>query len=236
MQTINTSSHTKSFHLERRVALIVIVLPFVGFLATMYYYWGNGLSTIDLGIFFVMTLMHELGVTAGFHRYFTYKSFRASKGLELFLGIASSIAFLWVAAHRKHHRYSDHHGDPHSPHLSERGVWRAVKGLWHSHTGWMLKYDLNDWIFYVPDLLRNPQMYWLHKTYFVWVFAGLAIPAALGGLLTLSWQGALSAFLWGSIFRIFIGHHITWSVNSICQYFGEQSFHTIDQNRNNLRY
>lgn len=229
----------RSFTLERRVALIVIVVPFIGFLYAMYHFWGNGFSAVDLGLFILFATIHELGVTAGYHRYFTHNSFKASKGLTLFLGIAGSFAvqgplLLWVAAHRKHHQYSDQHGDPHSPHLSGDGVWGALQGLWHSHTGWMLKYDLDDWVFYVPDLIRNKQTYWIHQTYLWWITLGLLLPALLGGWITQSWQGALSGFLWGGIFRVFLGHHITWSVNSICHYFGSQSFHTKDESRNNF--
>lgn len=232
-------NHKRSFQLERRVALIVIVIPFIGFLYTMYYFWGNGFSAVDLGLVVVLGLSHTLGVTSGFHRLFTHNSFKASKGLTYFLGIAGSMTvqgplLLWVAAHRKHHQHSDHTGDPHSPHLGGKGVWGALKGLWHSHTGWMLKYDMDDWVFYVPDLIRNKQTYWIHKTYLWWVTLGLLLPTLIGGCLSQSFQGALSGFLWGGMFRICVGHHITWSVNSICHYFGSQPFNTKDESRNNF--
>lgn len=229
----------RSFTVERRVALIVIVVPFIGFIYTLYYFWGNGLNLVDMLLLFAFAVIHEFGVTAGYHRYFTHNSFKASKGLTYFLGITGSMTvqgplLLWVAAHRKHHQFSDHHGDPHSPHLNGSGVWGALKGLWHSHTGWMLNFDLDDWVFYVPDLIRNKQTYWIHKTYLWWVSLGLVLPALLGGVISQSWQGALSGFLWVGLTRIFLGHHFTWSVNSICHFFGSQPFHTKDESRNNF--
>lgn len=235
----HTQSHTHSFTLERRVALFVILIPFVAFLFAIFYFWNRGLSPLDFSLMMLMYIITGLGITAGFHRYFTHNSFQAPIGMALFLGIAGSMAvqgplLLWASAHRRHHQYSDMEGDPHSPHLSGNCVWGALKGLWLSHVGWMLKYDLDDWILYVPDLARNRLTYWIHKTYMLWILMGIAFPALIGGLFTLSWQGAFTAGLWAGLVRIFFVHHITWSVNSICHYYGSYPYKTNDESRNNF--
>lgn len=228
-----------SFALERRVALAVISIPFFVFVFAVFYFWNRGLSLVDITLLLVMYLISGLGITAGFHRFFTHNSFKTTKSITLLLGIAGSMAaqgplLLWASAHRRHHQFSDHDGDPHSPHLSGKGLWGAIKGLWRSHVGWMLTYDLEDWVLYVPDLIRNRQTCWIHKTYFLWVLAGLLLPALAGGLITQSWYGAFTGFIWGGLVRVFMVHHITWSVNSICHYYGSYPFATKDESRNNF--
>jgi stearoyl-CoA desaturase (delta-9 desaturase) len=138
--------------------------------------------------------------------------------------------------HRKHHAHSDHLGDPHSPHLHGKGLWNALKGFWYGHCGWLLtqhwaKPDLKR---YVPDLLQDKLLVAVDKMYYIWVILSLALPTAIGALITMSWQGALLGLLWGGLARIFIGHHITWSINSVCHIFGKQHFRTTDRSTNNL--
>lgn len=224
---------------ERQVALSAITLPFLGCIAAIFWAWRFGLSLLDLELFLGMYVLTTLGVTAGFHRLFTHRSFEAGKVIQVLLAIAGSMAvqgpvIFWVASHRKHHQYSDQQDDLHSPHFGGDGTCGSLKGFYHSHMGWMLNHDSGNWVKYVPDLLRDQLLFKLNQWYFYWVFLGLLLPAILGALLTRTWQGTLSGLLWGGFARIFIVHHVTWSINSICHLFGSQPYATMDRSRNNF--
>jgi stearoyl-CoA desaturase (delta-9 desaturase) len=140
----------------------------------------------------------------------------------------------WVADHRRHHAFSDKPGDPHSPHLAEtEGLKGIVTGLWHAHLGWLFADDQTDAGHYAPDLLREPSMVRVHRLFPAFVTATLVLPAVLGGLITGTWAGAVSAFIWGGLVRVFLLHHVTYSINSICHYFGRKPFESRDESRNN---
>jgi stearoyl-CoA desaturase (delta-9 desaturase) len=137
--------------------------------------------------------------------------------------------YYWVAIHRRHHAHNDEPGDPHSPHLDQPGGMRGLaSGFWHSHIGWMFSHDATNWPRYIHDLLRDRMLFTISRLYFFWVFLGLLIPTAIGGLLTESWQGALTGFLWGGLVRIFLVHHAAWSLGSVSHLFGYQEFDTKD--------
>jgi stearoyl-CoA desaturase (delta-9 desaturase) len=180
-----------------------------------------------------------IGIEVGFHRHFSHAAFRAPRPVRYALAIAGSLAvqgpvIFWVAIHRRHHRFSDRPGDPHSPHLHGGGVVGTAWGLFHAHVGWLFQPEDTDWRLYVPDLLRDRSVFDANLRYGYWVLLGLAIPAVAGGLLHHSWSGAGQGFLWGGLVRIFLAQHVTWSVNSICHWAGSQSFATRDRSTNNL--
>jgi stearoyl-CoA desaturase (delta-9 desaturase) len=89
---------------------------------------------------------------------------------------------------------------------------------------------------YVPDLQKDPLVRFISKTFFVWTLLGLIIPAAIGGLVTGTWMGVLLGFLWGGLARIFLVHHVTWSVNSVCHLWGSRPFRSHDHSRNNALF
>jgi stearoyl-CoA desaturase (delta-9 desaturase) len=130
---------------------------------------------------------------------------------------------------------SDQPGDPHSPHLHGSGLWNSLRGLWFAQTGWLFTgyWTSPELQRYVPDLLAERSLVVVDKLYYLWVIASLAIPTLLGGLATWSWEGALLGLIWGGLVRIFITHHITWSINSICHVFGRRDFEAGDDSRNN---
>jgi stearoyl-CoA desaturase (delta-9 desaturase) len=219
--------------LERRVAWVVIVVPLVGFALAVASLWELGVTPLDLGLCVGLGVLTQVGITAGYHRLFTHQSFEAHPVIRWALGIAGSMAvqgplLFWVACHRHHHQQSDTAEDPHSP-RDDGGGWR---GLWHAHVRWMLCHEPEPWGRYVPDLLRDDIAFSLNGTYLLWVLLGLALPAVVGAL-ACGWSGALTAFLWGGLARIFLVHHITWSVNSVCHAFGSQPYDTGDDSRNN---
>jgi stearoyl-CoA desaturase (delta-9 desaturase) len=219
--------------------LIVTVLPFLGFLAAIVTLWGKGLSAIDAGIFLLMYAFTCLGVTVGYHRFLTHGSFKAKAPVRAVLAIAGSMAIegsvnSWVAAHRRHHAFSDRDGDPHSPHLDEgEGVLGIVRGLWHAHMGWLFAPESTEIERWAPDLLKDPVVNRVNKLFPLWVVISLSIPPAIGFAVTQSWQGAVTAFLWGSLARVLVLHHVTWSINSICHFYGKRPYETTDHSTNN---
>jgi stearoyl-CoA desaturase (delta-9 desaturase) len=225
-----------------RVAhLIAIVVPFLGFAAAAVLLWGRGFSGVELGLLLGMYVMTALGITVGFHRLFTHRSFETNRAVQFLLAALGSMAaqgplLRWVAFHRLHHRHSDRHGDPHSPHHFGRGLVSLLRGFWNAHLGWVLQPDPPDLLRYAKDLRQSRLLRTASILFPVWVAVGLLIPAALGGLLTGTWTGALLGLLWGGLVRIFLVHHVTWSVNSVCHLWGRRPFRGGDQSRNNFLF
>jgi stearoyl-CoA desaturase (Delta-9 desaturase) len=141
----------------------------------------------------------------------------------------------WVADHRRHHAFTDEEGDPHSPHLHEAdGVRGVLKGLWHSHMGWLFEGQRTSATRFAPDLKKDPVIRWVDKNFPLWALLGLAIPFVLGFALSGgSLFAGFTAFVWAGLVRVFLLHHATWSVNSICHMYGRQPFAIEDESRDN---
>ncbi|MGI8408195.1 MAG: acyl-CoA desaturase [Actinomycetota bacterium] len=229
----------KMVKLQRRLVLGVTIVPFLGFAASMWLLWGTGLSALDLSLFVITYAFTGLGVTVGFHRLFTHKSFETKPWVRNTLAIAGSMAvqgpvIRWVADHRRHHAFSDQPGDPHSPHLDEGpGVKGVLKGLWHAHVGWFWDEEQTSARRWAPDLVKDPAIRKIDKLFPLWALISFFGPAVVGGLVTMSWWGALTAYLWGGLARIFLLHHVTWSVNSICHFYGKRPYRSDDFSTNN---
>jgi stearoyl-CoA desaturase (delta-9 desaturase) len=223
---------------SRLVTIIVMVAPLllVGYAAFMA--WGGALHWQDLAVLAILYTLSGLGVTVGFHRLFTHRSFKTVKPIRFLLAALGSAALEgplieWVANHRKHHRFSDERGDPHSPHGHGHGARGALKGLVHAHLGWILRGEAAaDPGRYAKDLLQDPVARFVDGTFVVWATAGLLLSFALGGLLSGSLAGALTGLLWGGAVRLFLLHHATFSINSLCHFFGRRPFDTGDESRN----
>jgi stearoyl-CoA desaturase (delta-9 desaturase) len=179
-----------------------------------------------------------LGVTLGYHRMFTHRAFEASRAFRAVVAIIGSMAvegsvITWVADHRKHHAFTDKEGDPHSPHLSGPGFWGGVKGLWHAHVGWLFEtVGTADQQRFAPDLVKDRALRVIDRLFPLWVTLSFAIPFALGWIVGGGFVAALTALLWGGLVRVFLLHHVTWSINSICHFFGRKRFDIEDESRN----
>jgi stearoyl-CoA desaturase (delta-9 desaturase) len=225
--------------LDKTASVLVTGVPPVLLVLAIVFSWGGLLHWQDLVVFTVTYLSIGVGVTVGFHRLFTHRSFKAAPSVRALLAILGSAAaegavIEWVSTHRQHHRFSDQEGDPHSPHVGYgSGVWGALRGLFHAHVGWVFgdpeRADENR---YAKDLVADPMMRFLNRTFFLWVVLGLLFPFALGWALTGSVIGGLTGLLWGGAVRIFVLHHTTFSINSLCHFFGRQRFETGDESRN----
>src|SRR3954454_21410655 len=216
-----------------------MVVPFVATLAAIVLLWGRAASWHDLALFADMYVITAAGITVGYHRMLTHRSFRTHKATEYVFAALGSMAVQgpvidWVADHRKHHAHTDQEGDPHSPHVGHGdGVVGALRGLWHAHVGWLWSTHGQARAHkYAKDLVEDKGMRVINRRFPLIVLASLVIPAVLGGLLSWSLKGAVTGLVWGGLVRIFFQHHVTWSVNSVCHFFGKRRFDVEDQSTN----
>ena len=222
---------------EQIVLGLLIVVPFLAVAAAVPVAWGGWLGWSDVLITVVMYWLTGHGVTVGFHRLFTHKSFKPNRPVKIALAIAGSMAVQgpvvrWVADHRKHHKFSDRDGDPHSPWRYGTSLAALTKGFLHAHLMWLFDPEQTPQRKYAPDLMKDPDIVRISRQFPMWVLVSLVAPAIAGGLVTMSWQGALTAFFWGSLVRMSLLHHVTWSINSICHTLGERPFVSRDKSAN----
>jgi stearoyl-CoA desaturase (Delta-9 desaturase) len=225
--------------LVRLVTLGLIVLPLLGLVAAPFFLWGWGFSWTDIGLLIGMYLLTALGITVGFHRLFVHRSFETYTWVKFVFAVLGSMAvqgslFKWVAYHRKHHQHSDTPDDPHTPHHTGRGVLGVIAGAWHAHIGWFFQADPPDLDEYVKDLKKSRSLRVANALWPVWVVLGFALPALIGGLVKGSWLGVWTGLIWGGLVRVFLVHHVTWSVNSACHLWGWRPYKSEDESRNNI--
>jgi stearoyl-CoA desaturase (delta-9 desaturase) len=231
--------NARSLAIEKGLTLVVTTLPFLAFLIAIFVFWNRGISSLDLILFISFYILSGLGITLGFHRLFAHRSFKAKPWLKNVLAVLGSFSIegaviYWVADHRRHHTYTDKPGDPHSPHLEEtEGVKGVLLGLWHAHMGWFFRDEHTNVKRFTPDLLKDQALKRISKLFPLWIVVSLTLPAVIGLVVTRSLGGMFSAFLWGGLVRVFFLHHITWSINSICHFFGKRPFKSNDMSTNN---
>lgn len=219
---------------EQALLVVFIAVPFLAVAVAIPIAWGGFLGWSDIVLLLGFFTLTSLGITVGFHRYFTHGAFKAVRGLRVALGIIGSLAIegpvsRWVADHRRHHAFSDKQGDPHSPWRYGPGIWSLSKGLFYAHMGWLFDVEQTPLARYVPDLIEDRDITAVSRAFPALVTVSLLSPAVLGALMTWSWQGAVTGFFWGSLVRIALVHHVTWSINSICHVFGEKPFRSRDK-------
>ncbi len=224
---------------ERVVRAMVVAVPLAAIGGAGWLAWGGSLHWQDLLVLAITYLLIGLGITVGYHRLFTHRSFKTTRTLRALFAVLGSMAvegsvIEWVSTHRKHHCFSDRPGDPHSPHLDRAAGWRGgLRGLGHAHVGWMFRgKDMANPRRYARDLLADRDLCFISRTFPLWVVVGLALPFGLGVALTGSVVGGLTGLLWGGAVRVFLMHHATFSINSLCHFFGRKAFATGDQSRN----
>ena len=227
----------RSSVVDRVLVGVFVAVPFLALLAAAPLAWGWGLGWHDILLAVAFYYLSGLGVSVGLHRYFTHGSFKAKRGFKVALAIAGSLAIekpviTWVADHRRHHKYSDKDGDPHSPWRFGTDAKALAKGLAFAHVGWMFEGDVTSEEKFCPDWLADSDISAISRWFPGLVAASLLAPPLIGGLWSMSWQGAATAFFWATLVRIAFLHHITWSINSICHTFGKAEFEVRDKSRN----
>ena len=220
------------------VNLIAVPAPLVGLIAAIVLLWHRAIGPLELGLMIGLYVITCMGVTLGYHRMFTHRAFEASRAFRAAVAILGSMAvegsvITWVADHRKHHAFADVDGDPHSPHLAGPGFWGGVKGLWHAHIGWLFEtVGTADRQRFAPDLVKDRALRVIDRLFPLWVTISFLIPFGLGWLIGGGFTAAITALLWGGLVRVFLLHHVTWSINSICHFFGRKRFDIKDESRN----
>lgn len=214
-----------------------VTLPVAGLVMAIVLSCVWGFSWVNLGLMFGMYALTMLGITAGFHRLFTHRSFQAVAPVRWALAVLGSMAFqgsllTWVGLHRRHHKYSDADGDPHSPHDHGGRAMGLLRGFWHAHIGWAFAPMPDGLDRYAGDLRRSRTARVLDALFPLWALLGLLIPSAIG-LACLGWRGAITGLLWGGLARVFFAHHVTWCVNSVCHLWGSRPYASGDESRNN---
>ena len=224
---------------HKAINLAGIVLPFVGVLGAVVLLWGRMVGLTELAILAIGYLLTGVGVTVGYHRLFTHRAFETSRPVRYAFAVLGHMAvegdvLAWVADHRKHHQFSDRDGDPHSPHAGRGdGVRGALQGLWHAHTGWLFSESGRaDQARYAKDLLRERGLRVIARLFLPLVLLSLLVPAVAGWLLLGGWYGFFAGLIWGGAVRIFLLHHVTFSINSICHFWGSRRFASRDESRN----
>ncbi|WP_033443633.1 acyl-CoA desaturase [Saccharothrix sp. NRRL B-16314] len=219
--------------------LAAAIIPFIGVAVAIVLLWNKLVGWSDMVALVIMYSIAILGISAGYHRLLAHRSFQTNRAIKVFLVWAGTIAgqgpaLIWTAHHRRHHRVADKPGDPHSPYLDDEPGWRgALKGLWHSHMGWLFDKDLtSDPIRYCPDLARDKDIRFASNHFVGIVVGGIVFPGFIGLAITQTWQGFLTAVLWGGLVRFFLANHVTYAVNSVGHYFGRRRFDTPDESRN----
>ncbi|MGK2937729.1 MAG: acyl-CoA desaturase [Solirubrobacteraceae bacterium] len=215
---------------EKYLMMAGVVVPFLALILAIVLLWNNGVNWLDLAIMAFMYTIGQLGITIGYHRMLTHKSFETKTWVKVFWASAGSLALQgapseWVADHRQHHAYTDVPGDPHSPHLHGDGYWGSLRGLFHAHVGWLWDTrEMADTDRFAADLVEDRWINRISRYYALFFLASFAIPFALGFIFGGTIEAALTALLWGGFVRICLGHHFTWSVNSVCHVFGTRRF------------
>jgi stearoyl-CoA desaturase (delta-9 desaturase) len=228
-------------NLDRAITGLITVVPPLLLVLAGWQAWNRELHWRDIGILLVLYVATGLGVTVGIHRLLTHRSFKTSPWLRGVLAVLGTMSvegpvISWVADHRKHHAYTDRLGDPHSPHVDHGGGWRgALRGLAHAHVGWLFDHTQRGARErFAPDLLADPVVSFVDRTFVIWSLLGLAIPFGAGWALGGTPDAGLEALLWGGAVRILLLHHVTYSINSRCHFFGSRRFQTDDHSRNLL--
>jgi stearoyl-CoA desaturase (Delta-9 desaturase) len=224
---------------DRIITGLITVLPFVALFVAGWQMWADLLRWSDIAVFLTMYMATALGVTVGFHRHLTHRAFATSRPVRGVLAALGSAAIegpviSWVADHRKHHVFADREGDPHSPHVDHGGGWTgAIRGLLHAHVGWLFIHTQRGAKQrYARDLLNDPVVRFVDRTFLVWAIGGLVAAFGLGYLIGGTFHAGLTGLLWGGGVRMLVVHHVTYSINSLCHFFGRRSYETPDHSRN----
>jgi len=226
-------------NLDRAITGFITAFPPLLLILAILQTWNNSLHWRDVLIFFLLYIPTGLGITIGFHRMLTHRAFKCAPWMRAMWTIFGTMAIegpviSWVADHRKHHAYYDRLGDPHSPHVDHGGGWRgALKGLFHAHVGWLFDHQQRGARErFAPDLIADPVVSFIDRTFILWSLVGLAIPFGLGWLIGGTLSAAVEALVWGGVVRVMVLHHVTYSINSLCHFFGRRRFATEDHSKN----
>ncbi|MFG2713540.1 acyl-CoA desaturase [Streptomyces goshikiensis] len=227
-----------SLRTKRLSALSTMTLPLIGTAAATWFLFTGNFTATDIWLFAGMYFVHMFGITVGFHRYLAHKAFKSGPVFEAIMMITASMGaqgpvMWWVTTHRRHHRFSDQEGDPHSPNLHGRTFKQRMHGLWYAHMPWMLSDENSKWSVFAPDVLRDRRLMYFHRTYFTWVSSGVILPGLIGLAVEQTWMSFVTGVAFGGLARIFLANQAAWMVGSVCHAIGGRPFENEDKSANN---
>jgi stearoyl-CoA desaturase (Delta-9 desaturase) len=234
---IPAQPHATGISAQQVVTGTLVVSPVIALGVGVPLMWGHAVHLRDIILGVVLYAFTGHGITVGFHRLFTHRSFKARRPLKIILAAAGSMALEgsligWVANHRRHHMFSDQPGDPHSPYWRGRAGVNRLRGFLHAHVGWLFGTDTTSAERFARDLLSDPDVVLLSRLFPLFAVFSVALPFAIGWLWSGTLLGALTAFIWAGVIRIALLHHVTWSTNSVCHLFGRRPSGTNDHSTN----
>jgi stearoyl-CoA desaturase (delta-9 desaturase) len=222
---------------QQVITVAIVFGPVVALGLAAFRLWGHGLGIRDAVLAVVLYFFVGHGVSIGYHRLFAHRGFVARRPLKIVLAIAGSMALEggvipWVENHRRHHTFSDRAGDPHSPLKYGLDGSARLRGLWHAHMGWLFTDRPPARCRVATDLLADRDLVVISRLFPVWCLLSLALPFGLGWLIGGTLGAGITALIWAGGVRVFVLHHVTWSINSLCHTFGRRPFETQDHSTN----
>ena len=219
---------------HKLVNLIGVTAPLAGLSFAVVLLWDRMVGPTELVILAVGYMLTGVGITVGFHRLFTHRSFQTHALVRWAFAVLGQMGVqgdvvTWVADHRKHHQYSDRDGDPHSPHA---GFGSGIPGALRGSVARPRRLAVRRPRRYAKDLVEDKGLRLIARLFLPIVIASLLIPALVSWALIGGWYGFVGGLVWGGAVRIFLLHHVTWSINSICHFLGRRRFESGDESRN----
>ncbi len=236
MASSNALRLTRSLNTKEKIfAGVVTIIPTICALFFIYFFKDLNITAFDIGLFVIFYILTGFGISIGYHRYLAHKSFKTNRFIKMIIVALGCMTFeggpfFWVAAHRRHHQHQDVSGDPHSPHQSQS----RIVGFLHSHFLWFFSHSIENWSFYIKDLLADNDLRTINKNHLWIALSGLVLPGVISGIYYGSWAGFGIGLLFAGLVRVAFVQHITWSINSICHLFGFRSYQTTDHSKNNI--
>ncbi|MGH1471711.1 MAG: acyl-CoA desaturase [Cellvibrionaceae bacterium] len=224
---------------QKKHFIFLNILPFISTLLAFALIPIRPPSSIDLLCLFFLWGITEFCIVAGYHRFFTHRSFKCRNSLKNFFHIGGLMAgqgglVSWVALHRRHHECSDHEGDPHSPNNTTRKNKnrRKIGGILHAQFFWMKKHDYPNVMYYASELCRDKHITKLDNLYFHFVGIGIISPGIIAFIFQPTLESLFFGVLWGGLVRLFIVSTSIGAVNSLLHSFGSRRFNTPDNSQN----
>ena len=214
---------------------LIVSLPFLSVHIGAIYALTISPSPFALFMVFLMYFIRMFGITAGFHRLFSHRSFKTNRAFQFFLAYAATCSaqmgpIWWASHHRHHHKYTEQIEDPHTP---------TLKGFFWAHVGWIMS-PVNSPTKeeYVGDLMKYPELKWLDKYHYFAPFSLVILLYGLGEFMAVNYAqyntNGMELVLWGFFVSTVLLYHATFMVNSVCHVFGHRTYDTKDGSVNNF--
>jgi stearoyl-CoA desaturase (delta-9 desaturase) len=210
-----------------RHGVLVYAVPHLAAAVYLPFYAWQQATLLNLSLLATMSFATSAGVEIGYHRLFAHRTFKTGRFLSTLLAALAAAAgqgspIYWASTHRRHHKFADGPGDPHSPRLAGTGRLSALRGFVHAHVGWLFGHGITNTGVFGRDLLGDPQLLAVNRLYPMLVLAGLLLPGVIAMAADGTVTAALHGAMWGGVLRLVVVQELTFSVNSVCHLWGSR--------------